>query len=162
MNWKQIFPVAEGGIALGYNLNIKPDKTKKLETLFKKYDLLAVYLFGSQVDGTAHAKSDYDFGLLFKILPALEETSLLMLEIEEEAAKILNREVDIVILNSATIEQRFMIISRGVLLYTSDDDKRTDFEDITIRDYLDFKPFLDLYHKEVREEIKKGDFFVEF
>jgi len=147
---------------LGDNFGIKPDKIKKLKALFKKYNLLAVYLFGSQVDGTAHDKSDYDFGLLFKTSPALGETSLLMLEIEEEASKILNREVDIVILNSATIQQRFMIISRGVLLYTSDDNKRRDFEDITIRDYLDFKPFLDLYHKEVREEIKKGDFYVEF
>lgn len=142
---------------------IMQEQAKKLKALFKKYDLLAVYLFGSQVDGTAYEQSDFDFAVLLKTLPDLEKTSLLKLEIEEKAASILNKKVDIFILNSATILQKFMVISKGILIYSDskNENKRTDFEDIAIRDYLDFKPFIDLYNKEVRESIKKGDFYVE-
>ena len=34
-----------------------------------------------------------------------------------------------------------------------------ELKDEVIRDYLDFKPFLDLYRKEVREAIKEGHFY---
>jgi hypothetical protein len=81
------------------------------------------------------------------------------MEIQDEAAKILNSKIDVVVLNTATIEQKFLIISRGLLLFSEDDNLRTDFEDVTIRDYLDFKPFLDAYRRDVREAIKAGEFY---
>lgn len=139
--------------------NISFSQKEKLEKLFQKSDFLAVYLFGSRVDGTANEKSDYDFGILLESPFQMDEVSLLQLAFEEEASVILKSKVDSIILNTATIEQKFMIISRGDLLYSNNDDKRTDFEDITIRDYLDFKPFYELYRQEVRESIKEGDFF---
>ena len=71
----------------------------------------------------------------------------------------LQKEVDVVILNTATIEFKYLIIIRGKVIYSIDDEKRTDFEDVVIRDYLDFKPFLELYRKEVRKAIKEGNFF---
>ena len=138
---------------------IESGKMKKLIALFRTYSITAAYLFGSRVDGSAGAKSDYDLAVLLEEKPSLEEASFLMLSVQDEASRILKSAVDVVVLNSSTIEQRFLIISRGVLLYSGDDDIRTDFEDIFIRDYLDFKPFLDKYRQEVREAIKEGDFF---
>ena len=142
------------------NLDISPYQTKSLTVLLKRYNLLAVYLFGSRTDGTAHKDSDYDFAILFKTKPTFEMTSLIPMELEKELSSILNNEVDIIVLNNLPLEQKFMIISRGKMIYTSEDNIRTDFEDITIRDYLDYKPFLELYKKEVREDIKEGDFYV--
>ncbi len=142
------------------NHNISSHQKKDLTILFNKYNLVAVYLFGSRVDGTALDSSDYDFGLLFRIIPKLDEISIVTLEIEDQASKILNSEVDIVVLNTATLENKFMIINKGVLLYCRNNNQRTDFEDITIRDYLDYKPVLELYRKEVREEINEDGFYV--
>lgn len=132
----------------------------KLKTIFNKYNLIAVYLFGSRVDGTVHEDSDYDFGILFKTLPVPSKIPEITMEIENELSQLLNSEVDIVVLNTAALEKRFFIINKGRLLFSGDDDKRTDFEDITIRDYLDYKPFLSLYRKEVLEEIREGGFYV--
>ena len=133
---------------------------EQLQQLFKANNFIAVYLFGSRVDGLAGENSDYDFGLLLENYPGLENASLFQFMFEEEATAILNTKVDAIILNEASIEQNFLIISRGVLVYSKDDNKRTDYEDIVIRNYLDFKPFCDLYRQEVRESIKEGDFYV--
>ncbi|MBS4022231.1 MAG: nucleotidyltransferase domain-containing protein [Dethiobacter sp.] len=132
---------------------------EKLGGIFAKYDLVAVYLFGSRADGTATQKSDYDFGLLFTETPSFEEAVLLEMDIANEASRVLNTDVDTMILNSASIEMKFIVIKQGVVVYANDDDLRTDFEDVAIRDYLDFKPFLDTYRKEVRDAIKEGDFY---
>ncbi len=71
----------------------------------------------------------------------------------------MQNEVDIVLLNTASIEFKYLVISRSKVIYSCDEEKRTDFEDEVIRDDLDFKPFLDLYRKEVREAIKEGHFY---
>lgn len=138
---------------------LEPFERKSLLTIFESNDILAVYLFGSRVDGTFTPASDYDFAVLLKEAPSFEEASLLMLEIQDNLSSILSGEVDVVVLNTATIEQRFLIISRGTVIYSGDDNIRTDFEDIAIRDYLDFKPFLDAYRRDVREAIKEGEFY---
>jgi len=131
----------------------------KLEIIFAKYGLVAVYLFGSHADGTATLKSDYDFGLLCRERPSFERAVILEMEIANEVSGSLVADVDTVILNSASIEMKFFIIKQGIVIYSEDDNLRTDFEDIAIRDYLDFKPFLDTFRKEVREAIKEGDFY---
>jgi predicted nucleotidyltransferase len=130
-----------------------------LERIFDKYNFPAAYLFGSRADVTATPDSDYDFGILLREALDFEEAVLLEMDIAEELSGVLGQKVDIVILNSASIELKFLIIKRGILIYSGDDDLRTDFEDVAIRDYLDFKPVLDAYRKEVRESIKGGGFY---
>lgn len=80
----------------------------------------------------------------------------MLTELEEALSLI---EVDLVLLNRAPIVLRYEVISQGIVLYCEDDDFRTDFEDIVLRDYLDFKPFLDQYDREVMEAIEGGHFF---
>lgn len=132
---------------------------EKLDLIFAKHGLAAVYLFGSRADGTAAATSDYDFGLLFRETPSFERAVMLEMEIAGAAAETLSSEVDVVFLNRASIEKRFIIVKQGVVVYAQDDNIRTDFEDAVIRDYLDFSPFLEAFRKEVREAIREGDFY---
>jgi predicted nucleotidyltransferase len=132
---------------------------EKLIGIFRKYELVSVYLFGSRADGTASSESDYDFALLFKDAPGIDDAVLLEMNIADEVKKVVGADVDILVLNSASIEMRFLVFKRGVLVYSADDELRTDFEEIIIRDYLDFKPFLDTFRKEVREAIKGGGFY---
>lgn len=134
-------------------------KQDKLAMIFSAYGLSAVYLFGSYADGTAKAGSDYDLGLLFRERPSFEQAVILEMEIAEKVSGILAAEADTVILNLASIEMKFIVIKQGVVIYSEDDEFRTDFEDIVIRDYLDFKPFLDTFSREAREAVKEGDFF---
>ncbi len=130
-----------------------------LGNLLDKYEIIAAYFFGSRVEGTSTENSDYDFAILVDKNYSKDEVNNLLMELEEEAASLLQKKVDVVLLNTATIEFKFLVISRGKLIYSCDEDIRTDFEDVVIRDYLDFKPVLELYRKEVREAIKEGNFY---
>ncbi len=132
-----------------------------LQSLFKEFQsIIAVYLFGSRVDGTFHTHSDYDIGVLLNSYINNETAGLMQMELEEKAESILNCPVDIVLLNYASIVMRFKVINNGTVLYCRDEEKRTDFEEIVMRDYHDFKPFLDAFNRDVAEAISKGEFFV--
>jgi len=132
---------------------------EELGNLLDKYEVIAAYFFGSRVEGTSTEDSDYDFAILVDNNYNKAEINNLLMELEEEVASLLQKEVDVVLLNTATIEFKFLIINRGKLIYSGDEEKRTDFEDVVIRDYLDFKPVLELYRQEVREAIKEGNFY---
>ncbi len=131
----------------------------ELGQLLGKYQVIAAYLFGSRADGTANEDSDYDFAILTDTSYSQDDGINLIMGLKEEMQALLEKEVDLVLLNKASIEFRFLVIKYGQLIFSANEDKRTDFEDIVIRDYLDFKPFLDLYRKEVREAIKEGHFY---
>ena len=131
----------------------------ELGQLLGKYQVIAAYLFGSRADGTASEDSDYDFAILTDTSYPQDDGINLTMGLKEEMQALLEKEVDLVLLNKASIEFRFLVIKYGRLIFSANEDKRTDFEDIVIRDYLDFKPFLDLYRKEVREAIKEGHFY---
>ncbi len=138
---------------------ILPKDKEKLKNLFGKRKITAAYCFGSRAEGTATEKSDYDFAVLVDHNYDQDNINITLMDVKEEAAALFQKEVDLVLLNTATIEFKYLVIYRGQVIYSMDEEKRTDFEDEVIRDYLDYKPVLELYRKEVREAIKEGNFY---
>jgi len=132
---------------------------EELGRLLDKHQVIAAYFFGSRAEGTASEDSDFDFAILVDDSYSREEDNTLIMELTEEMQALLGKEVDLVVLNRASIEFRFLIIKHGRLIFSAGEEKRTDFEDVVIRDYLDFKPVLELYRKEAREAIKEGHFY---
>lgn len=142
----------------------KMDNLKSLKNMllpiFKQYGVHTAYLFGSRATGNAYEDSDYDIGCLFKKYDPkhhnIDFIVALQMELEEALAPMA---VDLLLLDSAPIVLRYEVISGGIVLFCEGDDFRTDFEDMVLRDYLDFKPFLDQYDREVLEAIQGGHFF---
>ena len=132
---------------------------KELGKLLERHQVIAAYFFGSRAEGTARDDSDYDFAILVDDSCTQDVGNNLIMELAEEMQALLGKEVDLVILNKASIKFKFLVIKHGKLIFSADEEQRTDFEDIVIRDYLDFKPVLDLYRKEAREAIKEGHFY---
>lgn len=132
---------------------------EKLAQILNKHQVIAAYFFGSRAEGTASEDSDYDFAILVDDSFPREDDNTLIMELTEEMQALLGKEADLVVLNRASIEFRFLVIKHGRLIFSADEEQRTDFEDVVIRDYLDFKPVLDLYRKEAREAIKEGHFY---
>lgn len=103
--------------------------------------LSLIYFFGSRTkEDTTTFKSDYDFAFFLDETIKDSSTSNYfkgsLISQMEQIFKI--RPVDIVILNIAPPILSYQIIKKGELLYSINDELRTEFEAKVIRDYLDF------------------------
>ena len=124
---------------------------EKIETVAKKYNLLAVYLFGSQVTGDIGPLSDFDFGVVTnKNLSVEEEIAL-----HNEFDSLFDKPVDVIIINDAGLDIAYEIIRTGVKIYVENDEKLIDFEYKLMREYLDFEYILEMYSRETRRWINE-------
>lgn len=107
--------------------------------------LLVVYVFGSFARNQERAKSDIDLAFLVDQAryrtDAFEATAPVHMVAGKMGMK-LDRLVDVTILNSASLEIAYEIITTGHLLFESDLELRLQYE-IKIKGmYFDFQPFL--------------------
>ncbi|NMB12753.1 MAG: nucleotidyltransferase domain-containing protein [Firmicutes bacterium] len=116
----------------------------------------SVYLFGSRVDGTASTDSDYDLGILLRHFDQEKHDTLFACELETDLRQAARAPIDVVLLQRAPVILKYTIIAEGQIIYCVNSDYRTDFEDIVVRDYLDFRPFLDMYYRDMYQSIRGG------
>lgn len=105
----------------------------------RQLGVAAVWLFGSQVTGTAHANSDTDVAVLLHVdagSPSLHERGRL----SEILADALGRpEIDLVVLEEAPLEVRAAAIRHGRLLAQPDPSRRVRFEVDTLSRWFDLR-----------------------
>ena len=113
--------------------------------------VLAVFLFGSQINGYATPHSDVDLAILLEEEPTLEE----WLGFEVRLCQALGRDdLDLLSLGRASISLRFRAIS-GRLLYERAPDRVSDFIQRTLVEYYDFQPVLETYQREFARSLEK-------
>lgn len=129
------------------------EKVRKIvQSLMRRHDesesdeILAVYLFGSTVSGKNTLSSDIDIAFLvapdaYKADPvsAIRQPYLVAAEIGMR----MKTQTDVTLLNSASLEMAFEIITTGDCLYEKDPDLRLEYEIALKGMFFDFKPFLD-------------------
>jgi predicted nucleotidyltransferase len=94
-------------------------------------DVVAIYRFGSTVDGTASRVSDIDVAVLTRArLPAARR-----FDVQEQLASRLGGDVDLVDLAAASPVMAIQAIARGHLLFDGDSAARGRFEDLTFSMY---------------------------
>ncbi len=122
---------------------------RKLRALFRKNGVVLAYLFGSQARGTAVESSDADIAVLLPAKLSKEvrfETRLILME---ECAKILKKNIDLVVFNDvSSLFFRYAVIQEGILIYECAEDEYVDFESELLGNYFDFQPFLNAYNKQ--------------
>lgn len=109
-------------------------------------DLIAAYLFGSEARGTAGPHSDVDLGVLLRESPPrtlLDQPFALA----DELTELMQRPVEIVVLNDAPIDLVQRVLRDGALLVDRDPSVRIRFEVAARNTYFDLKPFLDRYRR---------------
>lgn len=129
---------------------------EKVISLLRRYNAIVGYLFGSRADGSAYPCSDYDLGVLFRgRVPSIDVQMVMKAELEE----LLRIKADIIFLQKANIKLQFEVIRSGKILFSDDEEYRTDFEESVLRRYMDFMPFVNRLRREIAEEIKGGGYF---
>lgn len=135
-------------------MQTKIDK-KGLKDFCKINNVLALYIFGSQLTGNNDKFSDLDLAILF--YPDFKDK---IYEIDFNIKfndKIRNffgfKNIDIIFLQKAGLKIKFKIITEGEVIYSADDKTRLDYEDIIICRGLDFKGELSLYYRELETKV---------
>jgi len=114
------------------NIMIKNALIQKLQTI---ENVAFAYLFGSYAEDLQKESSDIDVAVF------LNKTNLdSQLQISYELSKLLKKDVDILLLNSAkNLSLLEAVLKKSIIL--KDCDKRVDFELRTQHDILDYKEF---------------------
>jgi len=112
------------------------------------------YLFGSQVEGYADAKSDVDIGVVFldaqNDMDWWEQWQRLKAALEPIFSP---RELDLVFLRQTPVQLQWETIRKGEVIYCADEIAKTDFEEQVVNEWLDFEPFLKRFQQDMVEGI---------
>ena len=132
----------------------------KIQTYFaSRPEILFAYLFGSVAAEKATTLSDIDIAIYHD--PAFREPSTgfgYQSELITELSAMLETKTDVVILNKTSLTLQFQVIDKGILIYNRDDHARRDFHEKTVREYLDFKPFLEVQAQYLKKRLHENAF----
>jgi predicted nucleotidyltransferase len=129
---------------------MKQEVKEQLEQIFKRQKVAFAYLFGSQAKGTAGALSDIDIAVYFDDEAVADVRFDLRLKVLGELTDLYKTDkVDLVVLNDAPPLLAHRILKEGLLVFSGNDKIRLEYETNAVLKYLDWKPYLDKYTKEV-------------
>lgn len=141
---------------------IKHEMTRLIKAHATPGLVVAVYVFGSSVRSDFRDASDIDLAFLvdeqsYKKDPFEATAPAHMIAAEIGLAQ--SRETDVTVLNSASLEIAYEIITGGRCVCESDPDSRLQYELKIKGMYFDFKPFLDeLRAKRMKSPSEQGNY----
>ncbi|TJX15176.1 nucleotidyltransferase domain-containing protein [Tissierella creatinini] len=121
------------------------------DVLIEYDNIIFAYIFGSFVTGNFRNDSDIDIAIYIKE----DISSEVYMEIKMKLTEICKREIDLIILNSATTLLKFEIYKNNILLFAKDKNKESGFKIKTLFEYNDMKRYLDLSYESTIERLKK-------
>ncbi len=127
--------------------------------LGKKEEIIFAYLFGSRAKENYGKLSDVDIAIYLnrEKMPkssAYGYISELIVELEEA----LGEKVDVIILNESSLFLCYNVIKEGIIIMCRSEEERALFHFCVVRDYLDFKPFIETQNYYLKERLRKGSF----
>lgn len=128
---------------------------KKIKKIFqKRKGILFCYLFGSFAYNNFNSKSDIDLAVYLnneEMADFFDER----LELISEISQVLKKQADVLVLNTAPLFLKFVVLKEGKLIFSKDEKQRIDFELKTMNNYFDFKPILEKYNQRMLSQNKK-------
>jgi hypothetical protein len=119
---------------------------KIIDTLMDEDSIIFSYLHGSFLDN--HFR-DIDLAIYVQTTLNKKEALKLELKLERELEEKIKLPMDVRILNYSPLSFRYNVIKDGKLILSRNENLRSDFESLSIREYLDFNFFRKRYMREV-------------
>lgn len=124
---------------------------KRLTECLCKYPVIIAYLFGSEAKGKSGLLSDIDVALFISKDIDKSERFDLRLRLSNKLSSIMNKRVDLVVLNDSPVQLSYEIIKHGKVIFCRDKSMRVDFETDILSRYLD-RRYYDKRHAEITLE----------
>lgn len=122
----------------------------------RRLGVALVYLYGSEALGRASRLSDVDVGIVLRDPRRLRDRrrrAQLWFELSRCLTPVLTpgdtRELDLVLLQTASPILQFQAIRAGRSLFVADRTFQADYEAGVIRDYLDIRPLVEAHYQTV-------------
>ncbi len=132
-----------------YNLDDSEKKkiSENLTNVLKdKKSILFAYLHGSFLEESFR---DVDLAIYIQTTLNKKEALQLELKLERELEEDIKLPTDVRILNYSPLSFRYNVFKDGKLILTRNEDLRSEFESLSIREYLDFNFYRKRYMREV-------------
>jgi len=125
------------------------EKQSKLNQLFTQSPVNAAYLAGSLSTRTTFGHlTDVDIAiLLMEQIKADQFLDYQLYFFSELAKRLESDNIDVMILNQASLVLKLQVIKYGQILFSRDEKQRVAFETKAVMDYLDFKKFDDIQNQ---------------
>lgn len=125
------------------------EKQAQLNQLFSQSPVNAAYLAGSLSSRTSFGHlTDVDIAiLLMEQIKADQFLEYQLYFFSELARRLDSDNIDVVILNQASLLLKSQVIRYGQILFSRDEKSRISFETRAVMDYLDFKKFDEVQHQ---------------
>ena len=131
-------------------INAKIPDLQLLPDIFRSYSgIRAVYLFGSFASGRTHPESDLDLAIV-PGSPAVRDQKV---DILTDLARRGFVDVDLVFLDTVDVVLKFEAVRHNRVIYCADDFDSSAFYSLTLRQYWDFLPYLDIQRKAYKQRI---------
>src|SRR5919109_4302702 len=125
------------------------EKHSQLNQLFTQSPVNAAYLAGSLSTRTSFGHlSDIDIAIL--LMDQIKSDQFLDYQLyffSELAKRLESDNIDVVILNQASLLLKLQVIKYGQILFSRNEKQRVSFETKAVMDYLDFKKFDDMQNQ---------------
>ncbi len=132
------------------------ERQSRLNQLFTQSPVNAAYLAGALTNRTSFGHlSDVDIAILLMDQVKAEQFLDYQLYFLSELAKRLETDnIDVMILNQASLLLKLQVIKYGQILFTRNEKQRVSFEAKAVMDYLDFKKFDDIQNQALSRRLQ--------
>jgi predicted nucleotidyltransferase len=146
-------------------MNIKKFNKKHIDIL-KKIGVETIYLFGSRAEGRISPMSDVDIGVVFERQEKYKDNTIevynklydifvdvLPKNYLKKRFDIREHEFDIVFLQFAPVDLQYSAIIKNKILYQENKEKTFYYQEKVLKEYLDFKYYLNIFQKAILARI---------
>ncbi|MHA1266150.1 MAG: type VII toxin-antitoxin system MntA family adenylyltransferase antitoxin [Candidatus Helarchaeota archaeon] len=127
--------------------------SKQISKIGQKYRLLLIYIFGSKALEKNSIISDIDIAVLLNN-EIEQDRRKLMLDLIFDFSQIFrHNEIDLLILNTASLAIQYNVISTGKILYQLNPDIKSSYETRIIKIYLDFVKYEEEYYNFMQKKV---------
>lgn len=123
----------------------------ELQRIFRETeDVVSAYLFGSFAEGVSRRGSDVDVAV--RLTPGLSPTEKhrIRMHLIEALDQIVEKEVDILELEDASLKMIHQVFRHGKAIYVKNDIKEEDFRLQKRKEYFDFQYYIEKEQRDLR------------